>query len=121
MVWAGVLTRQTEWFEAVVWAAACHDLRRHDDGHDPAHGFRAGRWVRRHLPRLLGRTPANLEWIASACDYHVQPDRESRWDHPVLWCLKDADGLDRVRLHDLRPSYLRHPEALRWVKEAELL
>ena len=59
--------------------------------------------------------------IASACDHHVQDDRDSGWDHPVLWYLKDADGLDRVRLYDLDPSYLRHKEARRWLKEAELL
>jgi hypothetical protein len=27
----------------------------------------------------------------------------------VLWTLKDADGLDRVRIHDLDPSQLRFP------------
>jgi hypothetical protein len=121
MVWACVLTRETEWFEPVVWAAACHDLRRRDDGADPGHGLRAGRWVRRRLPHLLRRPPAALELIASACDQHVWDDRDAGWDHPVLWYLKDADGLDRVRLYDLDPAYLRHPEALRWVKEAELL
>jgi uncharacterized protein len=121
MVWACVLTRRTEWFEPVVWAAVCHDLRRHDDGMDPAHGFRAGRWVRRKLPQLLRRPPDHLELIASACDFHVMPDRDSPWDHPALWYLKDADGLDRVRLYDLDPRFLRHPEALRWVKEAEVL
>jgi hypothetical protein len=121
MVWAAVLTRGTDWFEPVVWAAACHDLRRHDDGADPQHGFRAGTWVREKLPGLLHRPPANLELIARACDWHVCPDARAEWDHPVLWWLKDADGLDRVRLHNLDPSYLRHPETLPWVDGARRL
>jgi hypothetical protein len=121
MAWACVLTRGGEWFEPVVWAAACHDLRRLDDGMDPRHGFRAGAWVRKKLPRLLRQPPAELELIASACDWHVCPDRESEWDHPTLWLLKDADGLDRARLYDLDPSYLRHPESLKWVDAAKAL
>jgi hypothetical protein len=121
MVWAAVLTRGTEWFEPVVWGAACHDLRREDDGADPEHGFRAGRWVRRHRPRKLRQPLDTLELIAQACDWHVCPDRKSGWDHPVLWLLKDADGLDRVRLYDLDPSYLRHAATRQWIKTAERL
>lgn len=121
MTWACVLTRGTPWFEPVVWAAACHDLRRQEDGADPQHGFRAGTWVRQRLPGLLDRPPRDLEWIAQACDWHVWPDRRARWDHPILWLLKDADGLDRARLFDLDTSCLRHPETLRWVPQAHAL
>jgi hypothetical protein len=121
MTWACVLTRGTEWFEPVVWAACCHDLRRHDDGSDIFHGFRAGAWVRKVLPRRLPAAPAQIDWIASACHWHVHPDREAEWDHPVLWWLKDADGLDRVRLYDLDPSFLRHEETLQWTGAAEKL
>jgi hypothetical protein len=121
MVWAAVLTRGTEWFEPVIWAAACHDLRRRDDGDDPDHGFRAGRWVRERLPRELQRPLDGLEFIAQACDWHVCPDRQAGWDHPVLWLLKDADGLDRVRLYDLDPSYLRHAVTREWIGAAERL
>jgi hypothetical protein len=121
MVWAAVLSRNTEWFEPVLWAAACHDLRREDDGADPDHGFRAGRWVRQHLSQHLRQPLDGLELIAQACDWHVCPDRRAGWDHPVLWLLKDADGLDRVRLYDLDPSYLRHRETRQWVKLAERL
>jgi hypothetical protein len=121
MTWAGVLTRGTDWFEPVVWAAACHDLRRHDDGSDPHHGFRAGDWVRETLPLLLRMPPQALELIASACDWHVCADHKARFVHPVLWFLKDADGLDRARLYDLDPSFLRHPETLGWVEHAHRL
>jgi hypothetical protein len=121
MVWAAVLTRDTEWFESVVWAATCHDLRRVDDNDDPPHGFRAGTWVRQQLPGKLRQPLPNLELIASACDWHVCPDRDAEWDHPVLWLLKDADGLDRVRLYDLDPRYLRHPKTRQWITAATRL
>ncbi len=73
----------------------------------------AGAWVRKKLPALLHRPPAEVELIARACDWHVCPDHKAEWDHPTLWLLKDADGLDRARLHDLDPSFLRHAETLR--------
>lgn len=121
MVWAAVLTRGTEWFDTVVWAAACHDLRREDDGADPDHGFRAGAWVREHLAGQLAQPPAEIELIASACDWHVCADRRAKWDHPTLWLLKDADGLDRVRLYDLNPRMLRHAQTHQWIAQAQRL
>jgi hypothetical protein len=121
MTWAAVLTHGTAWFEPVVWVAACHDLRREDDGADPDHGFRAGAWVRSHLADELGDTPASLELIASACDWHVCPDRHAEWDHATLWLLKDADGLDRVRLYDLEPRFLRHAATKKWIADAQRL
>ncbi len=41
----------------------------------------------------------------------------------VLWLLKDADGLDRVRITDLDPGQLRYEEsvAIRRPRHAELL
>jgi hypothetical protein len=121
MTWACVLARGGPWFEAVLWAAACHDLRRRDDGSDLHHGFRAGAWVRQRLPGLLREPPDSLELIASACDWHVCPDAEAGWDHPLLWLLKDADGLDRARLYDLDPSFLRHEQTLAWLDAAQEL
>src|SRR5262245_40079621 len=89
MVWAAVLTRDTALFKPVVWAAACHDLRRRDDGPDAEHGLRAGVWVRKVLSGKFHSPPEDLELIAQACDWHVCPDRHAGWDHPVLWHLKD--------------------------------
>lgn len=121
MVWACVLTRDTPWLDSVLWAATCHDLRREDDGADPDHGFRAGAWVRRELPRLLHSPPVDLDAIASACDWHVCSDHHAEWDHPVLWHLKDADGLDRVRLYDLDPRFFRHEKTHAWPEAARAL
>jgi hypothetical protein len=120
MVWAAALTRGTTWFEPVVWAAVCHDLRREDDGPDPDHGFRAGDWVRKVLPGKLRQPLQYLDLIAQACDWHVCPDPNSGWHYEVLWYLKDVDGLDRVRLNDLDPFRLRHDETWQWEKAPNL-
>jgi hypothetical protein len=36
----------------------------------------------------------------------------------VLWLLKDADGLDRVRIDDLDPAQLRYEESVSLVERA---
>jgi len=105
----------------VVWAAACHDLRRQDDDADPNHGHRAAAWVRQELPGQLRQPPPKLNLIAEACAWHVCSDHAAGWDHPVLWLLKDADGLDRVRLWDLDPRFLRHAETQQWIDPARAL
>jgi len=59
-----------------------------------------------------------VEWIwypaiEAAVTAHSAPKEVSR-EHPhwpLIALLKDADGLDRVRLGDLDPRYLRHPES----------
>jgi hypothetical protein len=42
-------------------------------------------------------------------------------DWPLVALLKDADGLDRVRLGDLDPSYLRVPASQSMVAFAQHL
>ena len=37
---------------------------------------------------------------------------------PELMCIKDADGLDRVRINDLNPSFLRTETARLLVAQA---
>jgi len=77
MVWASVLTHGTEWFEPVLWAAACHDLRREDDGADPDHGFRAGAWVRSPLSARLGRSRVT-DLAAVRISTYLEADRGRR-------------------------------------------
>ena len=121
MVWASILSRDTPWFTPVLWAAACHDLRRQEDGRDAEHGFRAGQWVRENLATYYPLPQDTLELIANACTWHVTADRDTQWQHPVLKYLKDADGLDRVRLGDLNPRYLRFPASRPLIPLAEQL
>ena len=92
----------------VRWAAACHDCRRHNEGLDSGHGLRAAAWFGQEAPRLdPALNPEQVEAVQYAVTWHVPPDAECpRWT-PELQCLKDADGLDRVRLGDFAPGYLR--------------
>jgi hypothetical protein len=59
--------------------------------------------------------------VPLACDWHVCPDAQSPWDHTALWLRKDADGLDRARLGDLDPAFLRSPQARSRVADAHAL
>jgi hypothetical protein len=61
--------------------------------------------------------------IRTAVVHHSLPKELDR-AHPhwrLTSLLKDADGLDRVRLGDLDPRYLRNPEARNMVAFAEAL
>ncbi len=121
MVWTTVLAGEGPLFEPALWAAACHDLRRENDGIDPDHGRRAARWVLEDLPRYLEQPPEHLDRIASACRWHSHPDREAEWRDELLWLLKDADALDRVRLGDLDERMLRSDAAREQVDAADEL
>ena len=94
----------------VRWAAACHDCRRHADGLDPDHGWRAAAWFGEHAAALDPTlTPAQVQAVQHAITWHVPPDAVCpRWT-PELRALKDADALDRVRLGNFDSRYLRTP------------
>src|SRR5262245_23746025 len=113
MLWASILTEQSEWAYAVLWAAACPDLCRHDDGVDFEHGPRAAAWVRRNLGRVAGTDVPWIEEVARACELHSREDAEARiaWDHPILWLLKDADALDLCRIQPVDATRLRSEHA----------
>lgn len=112
-----------------LWASIyAHDLAREHDGTCMLHGRNAADRLD-HMPEVIalyrraGVTVDDLPAVKFAVSHHVgapEPDR----DHP-LWSLtallKDADGLDRVRLGDLDPSYLRFPETPAQIPFAERL
>lgn len=67
----------------------------------------------RALLAEAGIEGADYPAIATAVTLHSQPKELDR-DHPhwtLTSLLKDADGLDRVRLFDLDPRYLRWPQS----------
>ena len=70
----------------------------------------------------------DLELMASICRGHVSNDHLVSGCSDELRTLKDADGLERVRIHDLNPARLRwpvsrslEPDAWRLMKRSRVL
>jgi hypothetical protein len=129
--------------QLVLHAALWHDIGREGDGVEPGHGRSSaeradelgltakllpddGAVVRFAILRhsLRDRGAAELaEELAESGDRVrrlVDPERALR----VLWLLKDADALDRVRLglgEQADPRQLRHPETVALIPFAEAL
>ena len=111
-----------------LWAAVyLHDIARRHDGRSARHG--ADAWTRlADLPdvRALfghgGVREDDYPVIESAVTHHSAGEPLATDSSRQLTALlKDADGLDRVRLGDLDPVYLRHAEAREMVRFAERL
>jgi hypothetical protein len=111
-----------------LWAAVyLHDIARRHDGRSARHG--ADAWARlADLPdvRALfdrgGVREEDYPVIESAVTHHSAGEllpTDPTWR--LIALLKDADGLDRVRLGDLDPACLRHPEARKMITFAERL
>ncbi|MHB1416999.1 MAG: HD domain-containing protein [Chloroflexota bacterium] len=105
--------------EVVRWAAALHDLGRHNDRRDPEHGDRSAEWLAANHRQLgASLTEQQMESIDYVCRWHVPGDGMAPTMTNELRCLKDADGLDRVRIADLDPRQLRIPLAMDLVEAA---
>ena len=101
------------------FAAAYHDVGRTFDGYDLYHGARSAQ----RLEELTGQTGERLAELQAAVTAHSRADAEMesilRSFQPedygrtleLTRLLKDADNLDRVRLGDLKASFLRHDGA----------
>ena len=132
------LVRELRWQEedvrVVLSAALWHDIGRVDDGWDLRHGARsAARVVELGLHESLAEADARLALFAVR--YHCRSDghgalRAAGQDDPeralrILWLLKDADALDRVRLGDgayeVDATTLRHRCTMEMVGFAEEL
>ncbi len=97
-------------------ACSYHDVGRINDWLDPLHGNRSAQ----RLAELTGRSGEALVMLMAAVDAHSRKDQELEGtiqsyhpsDYPrtlrLAKLLKDADGLDRVRIHDLNTDYLRY-------------
>ena len=91
--------------EALRWAAATHDTQRLTDGMDYEHGERAAVWVQQQLHHRIPEQ--SLETVVYLNTWHVPPDMSAPGMTAELAVFKDADSLDRVRIFDLDPQYLR--------------
>jgi len=131
MVHAFRLIATTGWTEEAprLWAAVyLHDIARTHDGRCYRHGGDAMTKFET-LPDLRalfaqgGVSDGDYAIIHTAVVHHCLP-KELDHAHPhwrLTSLLKDADGLDRVRLGDLDPQYLRHPQTREMIGFAEAL
>jgi hypothetical protein len=116
--------------ESVVLAALWHDIGRTHDGGDYYHGAKsAGKVV--GLGLHTGFSQAQVDHALYAVTHHSGDERYG--ERAASWfcdeeaalrifrILKDADGLDRVRLRDLAPSRLRLPGSAERVERAQAL
>lgn len=101
--------------ELLLLACSYHDVGRQNDWVDDLHGHRSAQ----RIGAITGRTGEDLKLLQGAVDAHSRREPALRPtvegyapadpDRAILLAqlLKDADGLDRVRIGDLDPSYLR--------------
>lgn len=99
----------------LLYACAYHDTARINDWVDDLHGHRATQ----KLPVLTNLTGEALHIVQAAVDAHSRSDavlsktvESYQLEHfdrglRIAELLKDSDGLDRVRIWDLNPRYLR--------------
>lgn len=100
-------------------ACSYHDVGRTFDGLDLTHGSRSAE----HLAELTGYQGEPLHELQAAVAAHSQPDalmedclaqytpQDLARARRLACLLKDADNLDRVRLGDLKPEFLRSESA----------
>ena len=127
LIWSAILAnriglRSAMRYEELLWAASTHDVGRLDDGTDRGHGTRSAGWISEHL---VAKRPAarnvDLGFVAELSTWHEIPDDNIRRLSLELLVLKDADGLDRVRIYDLDARRLRTQHAARLADAAQLL
>lgn len=125
LFWAGLIAWLEDLAEEDVRqyfrVASYHDVGRTFDGLDLHHGSRSAE----KLAELTGQKGEPLLELKAAVAAHSQPDdrmeeiiREYGPENfirtvELTRLLKDADNLDRVRLGDLNPKFLRHESAKR--------
>ena len=106
-----------------LFACSYHDIGRSNDRRDDFHGtVSAERIVSRGLVNIIpGVTDAQIALLQAAIATHSMhdssleenmdkygvPEQERERCRRICWCLKDADNMDRIRLDDLDPKYLR--------------
>lgn len=114
------------------WAALYHDIGRTNDGYDPDHGIASyAQLVRKNLILLPDRQ--ERESLRFLIQNHAIADQSAykllnRYELDdvdrtlrLFAAFKDADGLDRVRIGDLNPEYIRTRSAHRLLLAAHQL
>ena len=109
--------------ELLLTACSYHDIGRVDDSLDDDHGKRSSE----KLPEVISLPYEDMAIVRAAIYAHSIDDskmpsvitsfgiRDSARALNIARMLKDADALDRVRVFDLDPKYLRFPCSLQYV------
>lgn len=110
---------QEEMLRQYLWSVCYHDIGRTFDGLDLEHGQKSAN----KIPNLIPIDGVLLRQVQAAVTAHSQPDykmNEIIMSYQVedidkttklAMLLKDADNLDRVRLGDFNPEFLRTESA----------
>ena len=123
--------------ELLLFACSYHDIGRKDDSRDEDHGRRSaqmivsqGIWERfgegsdeelKAMQAAICTHSLNDERLSEiAAEYGVSEEMMPLCEK-LCFCLKDADNLDRVRLHDLDTKHLRHESSLKFVDTAQFV
>lgn len=104
--------------------AYIHDLARETDWEEPDHGENAVRYYFDRFANLWEKykiTEKEKIFIKDAVAQHSKTEilRKGDEGYDVMAILKDADALDRCRLFDLNPRWLRYPESRYLIKTIE--
>lgn len=105
--------------EALRYGAMAHDVGRTHDGYDEDHGRASAKWIHDNLADKM--SPQTLDTATYIVHWHSLPDDAAPLMTLELQILKDADGLDRVRLGDLDPTRLRTKPAKHLMETAQKL
>ena len=109
--------------ELLISAALYHDIGRENDGLCYVHGKRSVEKMA--ALNLAPADPTDFATVKFMVTYHCIDDHQAKVDlenvasgareraWKLFGVLKDADGLDRVRINDLNVRYLRNPESVR--------
>ena len=129
------LSRHEE--ELLLFCCSYHDIGRVDDSKDDLHGRRSaqmivdtGLWERfgegdeeelKSVQAAICTHSLNDGKLGEiALEFGVK-DEYMPLCRKLCFCLKDADNLDRVRLHDLDPRHLRHKSSRELIATAEYI
>lgn len=127
-------------FRILMDACKYHDVGRRNDLYDEEHGKRSANAVDKIVDDEIYKTNDNLDMLKAIIEYHSVPDRninkvmskykimDEKTFKILAYLLKDADGLDRVRLSignklfsDLNLRYLRFDDSLTLVKISHII
>lgn len=106
--------------------AYIHDLARATDWEENEHGANAALNYFDKFNKLwdkYGLTPTEREQVKEAVRQHSirETTQKGEEGYDVMAILKDADALDRCRIGDLNPAYLRYPQSCHLVRFIEYI